>query len=93
LELHSSSSITIAINLSGNAAGNAVLDVNNSLHFFHAGGNAANPNGFELTALPATGVPEPSTIITAALALTGRSSCPALLQERRQPLQIRRKAT
>ena len=61
-----SGTLTIPVDMSGNAAGNAVLAITAVPMFFDARGNALN-GSFSLSAE----VPEPSTIITAALALIG----------------------
>jgi hypothetical protein len=62
----SSGTVTFPVNLSANVAGNAIFEVNVLPEFFDAGGNALG-GGFSLVGLPT--VPEPSTIIPAALAL------------------------
>jgi hypothetical protein len=63
----SSGTVTFPVNLSGNAEGNGGINVNVRLEFFDADGNEPEViDGYSLVALPT--VPEPSTIVPAALA-------------------------
>ena len=63
----SSGTVILPVNISASAAGNATVQIYGQPQFFDAGGTPSVDESFTFEALPT--VPEPSTIIPAALAL------------------------